>query len=117
MARAPELVVDHASPKQDLTRALLDARRLFGAVLGERGSLHGGEAAYLAGRLACYRRGLDALVSAQQIMRNVQIMRARDVSELSVRPFPADVLKSETEMKLQARAGLRCVDAISKKFA
>src|SRR5271167_1166369 len=108
MPPTPELVRDHEAPRQGLAHALHDARELFRAVLGER-STYAAQAQDLSGRLDCYRRGRDSLMTANQISR-------QGLGDAAAASVPTEHPRAEKDLHGQAHAGIRAVTNISKRY-
>ena len=108
MTSEQELIRDHASPVQELGHVLRDLCDLFRAVLGER-SAYAGQAQSLAGRVDCYKRGRDGLITAQQIVRH-------GLGGQVTIPLPCEHPRTEAEMKSHARASIRAARDVGKRY-
>lgn len=99
---------DHTSPTQDLAHALHDAYNCFRAVLGQR-SIYDAQTRTLAGRVDCYKRGHDGIVSAQQIVHE-------GLGGPKTLPWVEEQPRDEAHMKREATRAIKTVRQLERRY-
>jgi hypothetical protein len=106
MGLAP--IRDHTSPQQDLAHVLHEVLHSFRAVLGKR-SIYDAQAQTLAGRVECYKRGHDGIVTAQQIVHE-------GLGGPKKLPWVEEFPRDESVMKREAARAIKTVHALEKRY-